>query len=155
MEPAGPVAWAIHRAYAQQTHLIDEGDAVGWAATFTPDGEFDSPSYDAPVTGTAALVRFAAAFATTNSAQGLVSRHVVTNVDVHRQHDDGAVEARAYLQIVSTARGEDSRLVRLTTLADLWVPVADGWRLRRRLVRRDDQAPNAARPAADTTGSDA
>lgn len=155
MEPAGPVAWAIHRAYARQSHLIDEGDAAGWAATFTPDGEFVSPSYDAPVTGAAALALFATSFVRDSVAKGLVSRHVVTNVDVHRQHDDGSVEARAYLQIVSTGSGEDSRLVRLTTLADLWVPVADGWRLRRRRVRRDDQALPAARPAADTTGSDA
>ncbi len=155
MEPSGPVAWAIHRAYARQSHLIDGGDAEGWAATFTPDGEFVSPSYDAPVAGTAALVRFATSFADAGAAQGLVARHVVTNVDVHRQRDDGSVEARAYLQIVTTGSGEDSRLVRLTTLADLWVPVADGWRLRRRRVRRDDQVLPAARPAADTTGSDA
>jgi len=47
---------------------------------------------------------------------------------------------RAYLQIVATSIGGDSRLVRMTTLTDRVVPVGDRWRIARRDIRRDDAA---------------
>ncbi len=49
----------IHQLYGRQSHLIDEGHASEWAATFTADGEFHSPSYPAPVVGVEALTQFA------------------------------------------------------------------------------------------------
>jgi uncharacterized protein (TIGR02246 family) len=135
------VVTQVLRAYARQSRLIDSGDAAGWAATFTPDGAFHSPSYPAPAVGTEALREFAAAFARTAAETGVVSRHVVTNVDVLAGRDDDHVVAHAYLQIVSTPTGGESRLVRLTTLTDQLVRRDGGWLVTHREVRRDDAGP--------------
>lgn len=132
----------IHQLYGRQSHLIDEGHAAEWAATFTADGEFHSPSYPAPVTGTAALTAFAQAFFANAAAAGEVHRHVLTNIAVERIGDD-ELEVHAYLQIVATRIGGDSRLVRLTTATDRVVREGGRWRIARRTVRRDDQAPQS------------
>jgi len=134
VDPA--TAWDVHALYARQSHLIDGGDAAGWAATFTADGVFASPSYPAPVAGRDELTAFAARFAEAGRTSGDVQRHVVSTVDVVELDDDEA-RVRAYLQIVGTRPGEDTRLVRITTLHDRLVRTDDGWRVRRRDVARD------------------
>jgi uncharacterized protein (TIGR02246 family) len=145
------VALQVLRAHARQSRLIDSGDATGWAATFTPDGEFHSPSYPAPAVGTDALVAFATAYAEAAIETGVVSRHVVTNVDVLPGSDDDHVVAHAYLQIVATPTGGESRLVRLTTLTDQLVRRDGRWLVAHRQVRRDD----AGLPIPTGTGTDA
>ncbi|TCI99213.1 nuclear transport factor 2 family protein [Aeromicrobium sp. IC_218] len=130
------VATAVHALYARQSHLIDGGDAAGWAGTFTADGVFASPSYPAPVEGADALTAFAERFAEAGRTSGDVQRHVVTTVDVVETGED-ALGVRAYLQIVGTRPGEDARLVRLTTLHDRLVRDGDGWLVARRDVVRD------------------
>lgn len=134
------VALQVLRAYARQSRLIDGGDAAGWAATFTADGEFHSPSYPEPAAGTRALHAFAQAFADNGLAAGVVSRHVVTNVDVLPGEDDDHLVAHAYLQIVATPDGGDSRLVRLTTVTDQLVREGGRWLVAHRQVRRDTAA---------------
>ncbi|MFD6860264.1 nuclear transport factor 2 family protein [Rhodococcus sp. NPDC060090] len=127
----------IHQLYGRQSHLIDGGFAREWAQTFTPDGEFCSPSYPAPVTGTDALEAFAGRFYVGARDAGEVHRHVITNVAVDRVDDD-TLRVRAYLQIVATARGGASRLVRFTTIDDRVVRHGDTWLVDRRTVARDD-----------------
>lgn len=127
----------LHQLYAQQSHLIDGGDAAGWAATFTPAGEFHSPSYPEPAVGTDELTAFARDFHAGGVAAGETYRHVVTNVFVSDVTAD-ALDVRAYLQIVATARGGASRLVRMTTVADRVVRHDGRWRVARRTVSRDD-----------------
>ncbi|MEO9322478.1 nuclear transport factor 2 family protein [Nocardioides sp. C4-1] len=154
----------LERFYARQSRLIDDGNAVGWAATFTADGVFDSPSYPRPARGTDELVAFARGFHDSCVEQATRLRHVVTNVDVvgYDATADPApdlapdqiadeVEVRAYLQIVATPAGQDSRLVRLTTITDRLVRRADGapgWQVAHRAVRRDDVAPEPVREGA-------
>jgi len=128
----------IHQLYGRQSHLIDEGYAAEWAATFTADGEFHSPSYPAPVVGAAALTEFARGFFANASVAGESQRHVLTNIAVERVGDD-ELDVRAYLQIVATRIGGESRLVRFTTVTDRVVRVGGQWRIARRVVRRDDQ----------------
>ncbi|MFD1812714.1 nuclear transport factor 2 family protein [Rhodococcus gannanensis] len=128
----------IHQLYGRQSHLIDEGHAAQWAATFTTEGEFHSPSYPAPVVGTAALTHFADAFVANAAAAGEVHRHVLTNIDVESVGPD-ELAVRAYLQIVATRIGGDSRLVRFTTVTDRVVRESGRWRIARRAVRRDDR----------------
>lgn len=141
VEVPDEVVAALTRLYARQSRLIDEGDATGWAATFTPDGSFDSPSYPAPVRGTTALVAFAADFRDSCAATRTRLRHVVTNVDVLPGADADRARAHAYLQIVATPEGAESRLVRLTVLTDDLVRTDGAWRVVHRQVRRDDDTP--------------
>ncbi|WP_243769633.1 nuclear transport factor 2 family protein [Amycolatopsis acidicola] len=124
---------AIHRLYGAQSHFIDDGHAQAWAATFTADGEFHSPSYPAPVVGTEELTRFAERFF---AGEG-TTRHVLTNVYVESA-DTVSATVRAYLQIVHTPEGGASRLVRQTTIID-HLAFDGAWRIRRREVRRDDE----------------
>jgi 3-phenylpropionate/cinnamic acid dioxygenase small subunit len=146
------VVLQVLRAYARQSHRIDSGDAAGWAATFTADGEFRSPSYPDPARGTAELTAFAAAFAETARSTGTVSRHLVSDVDVRPGADADQVEVHAYLQIVATTPDGTSRLVRLTTLTDRLVRRDGRWLVAHRQVRRD----GAPTPSHDNgTGTDA
>lgn len=147
-EVPAEVVVAVARLYARQARLIDEGDAAGWAATFTDDGVFDSPSYPAPAVGSVALTAFARDFHAGCVASRTRLRHVVTNVDVLPGAEPDRVHARAYLQIVATPVGEASHLVRLTTLADDLVRADGAWRVAHRRVRRDDDAPQ---PIEDPT----
>ncbi|WFR73183.1 nuclear transport factor 2 family protein [Prescottella defluvii] len=127
----------IHQLYGRQSHLIDEGAAAEWAATFTADGEFHSPSYPEPVVGAAALTDFARGFFANASVAGEVHRHVLTNIAVEARGDE--LEVHAYLQIIATRIGGESRLVRFTTVTDRVVREGGQWRIARRAVRRDDQ----------------
>ena len=136
-EVAATVLAEVHQLYGRQSHLIDGGSAREWAETFAADGEFHSPSYPAPVVGADELTRFAQLFFERARDSGEVHRHVITNVDVVAL-DDETLDVRAYLQIVATARGGDSRLVRFTTIADRVVRQGASWLIARRTVRRDD-----------------
>lgn len=129
----------IHQLYGRQSHLIDEGSAQGWAETFTVFGEFHSPSYPEPVVGASDLAEFARTFFAGAAEAGEVHRHVLTNLFVGRVSDD-ELEVGAYLQIMATAIGGDSRLVRFTTVTDRVVREGGQWRIARRSVRRDDAA---------------
>ncbi|MFE9642159.1 nuclear transport factor 2 family protein [Nocardiopsis alba] len=135
-----PTASQIHQFYARQSHLIDSGRAREWADTFTPDGEFHSPTYPEPVVGSAALADFAAGFHRRAAEQGEVHRHVVTNVWVRSDEEvsfDGVV-VEAYLQVLATTVGGATRILRMTTLTDHLVVSKGRWSVARREVRRDD-----------------
>ncbi|WP_072806503.1 nuclear transport factor 2 family protein [Rhodococcoides yunnanense] len=130
-------AVAVQLLYGRQSHAIDSGRAHDWAATFTEDGVFDSPSYPDPVIGTAALARFARGFFDDAVAASEKRRHVVTDVAVEPVAD-GEVAVDCYLQIVATPRGGESRVVRFTTVHDRVVRVDGHWRIAHRRVARDD-----------------
>jgi len=129
----------VVHAYARQARLIDSGDARGWASTFTADGIFESPSYPAPVQGRTQLEAFARRFAEQGITDGVVSRHVITNVDLTPGPDADHLVGHSYLQIVATPKGQVSSLVRLTTTVDQWVRASSGrWLVAHRQVFRDD-----------------
>ncbi|MGK3201341.1 nuclear transport factor 2 family protein [Amycolatopsis sp. MEPSY49] len=119
---------AVHQLYGRQSHAIDSGRAADWAATFTPDGEFRSPTYPEPAAGTGELTAFAERF----HASGETLRHVISTVHVRPGDTPDTLRADAYLQIVAP-----THLVRLTVLEDELVRAGDGWLVRRRTVRRD------------------
>ncbi|GGL39692.1 nuclear transport factor 2 family protein [Nocardia jinanensis] len=128
---------AVHQLYGFQSGHIDNGRAADWAATFTPTGEFRSPSYPEPVTGAAALTEFARAFDEAARAADEVHRHVVTNIAIRRL-DSSTLEVAAYLQIIATPRGAVPRLVRMTTIEDRLEHDDGRWSVARRRVSRDD-----------------
>ncbi|MBR8742683.1 nuclear transport factor 2 family protein [Nocardiopsis sp. MG754419] len=130
----------IHQFYARQSHLIDSGRAEEWAGTFTAGGAFHSPTYPAPVVGSADLTDFAAGFHRRATEQGEVHRHVVTNVWVRPEEEtpaDGVI-VEAYLQVLATEVGGATRILRMTTLLDHLVVSEGRWSVARREVRRDD-----------------
>ncbi|MFD8568420.1 nuclear transport factor 2 family protein [Streptomyces sp. NPDC059639] len=145
-EPDSADLARIHQLYNRQSHLIDGGRAAAWAATFTADATFDSPSYPAPVTGTAALTAFAERFTATAEADGAVRRHVVTNLVAETEGPD-ALRVLGYLQIVATPRGGEPRTERLTTLTDRVVRDEGTWRIAARRIRRDDTGATDDTPA--------
>ncbi|MCE3554111.1 nuclear transport factor 2 family protein [Pseudonocardia sp. RS11V-5] len=127
---------AVHQLYGRQSHAIDSGRAADWAATFTADGEFHSPSYPEPAVGAAELTAFAERFHAGFLESGEVLHHVISTVDVTPVGSD-TLTSRAYLQIVGTPTGRPSRLHRLTTVVDDIVRTPSGWRIDRRTVLRD------------------
>ncbi|GAA3568921.1 hypothetical protein GCM10022222_61280 [Amycolatopsis ultiminotia] len=128
---------AVHQLYGRQSHAIDSGRAVAWAATFTPDGQFHSPSYPEPATGAVELTAFAGRFHAGCVESGEQLRHVVSTVEVRTGQSQDTLHARAYLQIVGTPAGGVPRLHRITVLDDELARTTGGWRVRRRTVRRD------------------
>ncbi|MDT0437416.1 MULTISPECIES: nuclear transport factor 2 family protein [Streptomyces] len=136
-EPDSALLTRVHQLYNRQSHLIDGGHAAEWAATFTADATFDSPSYPEPVTGTEALTAFAHRFTATAAADGVVRRHVLTNLVVEREGPH-TLRVLGYLQIIATPHGGTPRTERFTTLTDRVVEDAGTWRIAARRVRRDD-----------------
>ncbi|MEV6259978.1 nuclear transport factor 2 family protein [Streptomyces sp. NPDC051784] len=106
----------IQHLYAAQSHAIDTGDAEAWADTFTTFGTFDSPTYDAPVRGRAAL----AAFARQLHAAAPHLHHVITNVLVEAADEPSEYNVRATLLIVTThdLTSGAARIDRITTIQD-------------------------------------
>jgi hypothetical protein len=119
---------AVHQLYGRQSHAIDSGRAGDWAATFTADGEFRSPTYPEPAAGTGELTAFAERFA----AAGEKLRHVISTIHVRPGDTPDTLRVDAYLQIVAS-----THLVRLTVLEDELARADGGWRVRRRTVHRD------------------
>jgi hypothetical protein len=117
----------------QQSYAIDEGDASGWAATFTEDGTFSSPTYGEPVRGRTDLTAFAA-----RHDSAVAGRHVLTGTHLVRTHPGGdECDARSTLLIVAPVPDGDARILRITTMDDHLVRV-DG----RLLVQRRQVTPH-------------
>ncbi|MFD7076627.1 nuclear transport factor 2 family protein [Nocardioides sp. NPDC059952] len=135
MSPELEVFVEVQHFYGRQSLAIDRGEAADWAAMFTADGVFDSPTYPDPVVGTSALEEFARTVHRGN--QHL--HHIVTNVALDDVTDD-AVLVRANLLIVTThdiTTGE-ARIERITTITDQFRRLPE-LRLHHRLVVRDGQ----------------
>lgn len=78
MSDADVVLPQVLQLYGRQAFAIDSGNGPEWAATFTEDGVFASPSYPAPVRGRAELTEFACRFPEATPG----GRHVMTNTHV-------------------------------------------------------------------------
>lgn len=118
---------------ARQNQAIDEGDAAGWAATYTPDGSFHSPTYGDAVVGTDALVRFAGTVHAGFVAGGIQQRHWLNNVMV----DAAAGTARSYLMIVRIVGDAAPTIVRHVVATDEFAFHDGELKVRSRVIRRD------------------
>ncbi|HVW45177.1 MAG TPA: nuclear transport factor 2 family protein [Amycolatopsis sp.] len=126
---------AVLDLYARQSHAIDGGDAAGWAATFTPGGSFESPTYRLVATGTAELTAFAADSNSAALARGEQLRHWISAVVLSHAGED-ALAAQAYLLIIATSSA-GSRIDRSVRLVDDLRRVDGEWLVTRRKVLRD------------------
>jgi uncharacterized protein (TIGR02246 family) len=130
---------AIQQLYARQSHAIDSGDAHGWAACFTSDGAFRSPTYGDAVVGTDALTAFAEAFARAAAEAGVVRRHWTTALALEAEIED-VVAARCYVMVLATAVGERPVIERTVVFHDRLVRRDGGWLIERRQVSVDGLA---------------
>jgi 3-phenylpropionate/cinnamic acid dioxygenase small subunit len=126
----------IYQLYARQSHLIDSGEAAGWAETFTRDGSFHSPSYPQPSVGREQLIAFAESFRRSCREGEEVRRHVITNIVVDAVSTD-QLRVTAYLHIVGTAADGSARIVRMTVIADEVVRRGETWLVQARRVTPD------------------
>ncbi len=122
---------AILELAARYNHAIDSGDADAWAATFTPDGVFETARDN--VAGSAALAQFATAFH--ERLPG--SRHWNDNHVIDADADDGPDRAthRCYLQLLRT--GKDAGIITTGRYEDRLRRVDGQWRFVHRKVLSD------------------
>jgi len=126
-------AAAVRNLYARQAHLIDSGQHDDWAHTFTPDGQFHSPTYGQPAIGYEQLAGISKAFSQAAQKSGERHRHLVDNIWVV-ECDETRAQVRAYLSIVATKEAGETRILRIVTLDDQLAMTKQGWQVSRRMV---------------------
>jgi SnoaL-like protein len=129
----------VQNFYARHMHMLDSGDAAGWAATFTPDGSFAPPSLPEPVVGRAALEAGVRNAAENLAAKGETHRHLMSMVEVE-QRADGVLDVVSYTQVVVTPHGGQTRLDLMCVCHDELVRADGHLFVHRRRVTRDDRA---------------
>jgi uncharacterized protein (TIGR02246 family) len=129
----------IQQLYARYNIAIDNGDAEGWAATFTPDGVFNTFS------GHDALVGFVKTWR--EKLNGATRKHWNNNLQITGTSREAT--ASVYLILVDFSTKPPSILT-TATYTDSLVKTKDGWRFTKRTTKGDvaPSAPNA--PAAST-----
>lgn len=123
----------IQQLYAQYNNAIDSGDAEGWAATFTPDGVFNT------FNGHDALVGFIHQWR--DKMNGASMRHWNSNLLITGT-PEGA-NGSVYLLLVNVG----VRPPAITTAAkyeDQLVKTAQGWRFKKRVTKGEGPPPPAA-----------
>lgn len=118
----------IQQLYARYNHLIDSGDAEGYAALFTPDGSFNTNK------GHDGLV----AFIKNRNAPNL--RHWNTNL-VITPTPDGA-RGSVYLMFLNVGT-RPATVGNAGQYEDTLVKTPQGWRFRTRVNRIEGAAPPA------------
>jgi hypothetical protein len=131
----------IQQLYARYNIAIDSGDAEGWAATFTPDGVFNT------FVGHDALVGFIKMWR--EKLNGATRKHWNNNLQITGSSKEAS--ATVYLMLVDFSTKPTSILM-TGSYSDSLVKTKDGWRFTKRTTKSDvtPPAPPAA-PAAPAT----
>lgn len=125
----------IEQLYATYNHAIDSGDGEGWAATFTPDGAFNTR-----FTGKEALVGFVKSWR--EKMNGANRRHWNSNLRI----TPSAEGANGTVMLMLLDVGAKPASIAMTGLyTDVLVKTPNGWRFKSRVVKGD--APPASAPA--------
>jgi ketosteroid isomerase-like protein len=131
----------IAELFARQAHAIDGGDAAGWAATFTADGRFVSPTYKLTATGPAELTTFADNSNSGALARGEQLRHYMSQT-VITVVGPGVFRVDGYLTIMATSR-DGARVDRSLVVLDELHRVDGTWLVHSRTVFNDQAAMTA------------
>jgi hypothetical protein len=126
----------IQQLYARYNVAIDTGDAEAYAATFTPDGVFNSFS------GHDALVGFVKAWR--ERLNGASRPHWNTNLLI--SGDGKNATGSVYLMLLDVSTKPVS-IAAVATYTDSLVKTSSGWRFTKRTTHSDGAAA-AASPAA-------
>lgn len=136
-KPVGPgIIVMINQFCAEQVHLLDDGEADGWAATFTDNGEFRSPTYPEPARGRDQLAGIVRAYHQRAAGAGERHRHVTSDLMV-RQIDADTLAVRA-TQLIMASSPAGARVDRVITMTDILDRTIDGWRTLSKTITRDD-----------------
>jgi 3-phenylpropionate/cinnamic acid dioxygenase small subunit len=126
----------VQQFYAQHMHLLDAGDAAGWAATFTEDATVQLPGRPEPVRSRADLETAVRAGLALLAERRETQRHWHGMVAVEPSGED-ELRVHCYALVFATRDGGDPWLHRTCTCDDTLVRVAGRWHVRRRRVTRD------------------
>jgi hypothetical protein len=127
----------IQQLYARYNIAIDSGDAEGWAATFTPDGVFNTSI------GHDALVNFVKTWR--EKLNGATRKHWNNNLQITGNSREAT--ASVYLMLVDISTKPPSILA-TATYSDSLVKTKDGWRFTKRTTKGDSPPPAPSAPAA-------
>jgi hypothetical protein len=125
----------IQQLYARYNNAIDSGDAEGYAATFTPDGVFNT------FNGHDALVGFIKAWR--EKMGGANRRHWNTNLLITPTAEGASGSVYLFLMDVST---RPPTVATAAKYDDQLVKTADGWRFKKRTTKADGPPPAPAAP---------
>lgn len=128
----------VERFYARQMQLIDEGDADGWAATFTEDGVFTSNGTTGEVRGRPALRTAAKETIARLTGAGTTRRHIVSNVRIEQLEPD-LLRVTSYVPVIDTTSGV-AALRTSTVMSDELALVGSDLLVRHRLVELDGKS---------------
>ena len=126
----------IEQLYATYNHAIDSGDAEAWAATFTPDGTFNTR-----FTGKEGLMGFIKMWR--EKMNGANRRHWNSNLRITPSAEGANGTVMLMLLDVST---KPPSIASTGMYTDVLVKTANGWRFKTRQVK-GDAPPVAAAPA--------
>jgi hypothetical protein len=128
----------IQQLYAKYNIAIDSGDAEGWAATFTPDGVFNTFS------GHDQLVNFIKNWR--DKLNGATRKHWNNNLQISGNSKEAS--GYVYLMLVDVST-KPASILTTATYTDSLVKTKNGWRFTKR-VTKGDLAPAAPTPPAAT-----
>lgn len=123
----------IEQLYATYNHAIDSGDGEAWAATFTPDGTFNTR-----FTGKEALVGFIKMWR--EKMNGANRRHWNSNLRITPSAEGASATVMLMLLDVGT---KPPSIVSTGQYTDVLVKTPNGWRFKTREVKID--APPAVK----------
>lgn len=132
----GALYHQVQNFYARQMQLLDSGRVEEWAETFTEDGVFETDTAGS-TTGREAISRAAGTAQEALRAKGIRHRHWLGMVDV-RADGENRLEVRSYALVLAIALGRPATVHVSTTCDDELVQEDGRWRVRRRVVHRDD-----------------
>ncbi|MDP9007399.1 MAG: nuclear transport factor 2 family protein [Pseudomonadota bacterium] len=125
----------IQQLYAKYNIAIDNGDAEGYASTFTPDGVFNQ------FAGHDALVNFAKMWR--EKLNGATRKHWNNNLQISGNSKEAS--GFVYLMLVDIST-KPASILTTATYTDSLVKTKEGWRFTKRTTKAD--APPAAPPPA-------
>jgi actinorhodin biosynthesis protein ActVIA len=130
----------IQQLYARYNIAIDSGDAEGWAATFTPDGVFNTS------VGHDALVNFVKTWR--EKLNGATRKHWNNNLQI----TGNANEASGYVYLMLVDIGtKPASILATATYTDSLIKTKDGWRFTKRTTKGDTAPAAPSAPAAGPT----
>jgi actinorhodin biosynthesis protein ActVIA len=132
----------VQHFLARQMQRMDVGDFVGFARTFTDDGEFAHTAGRAPARTRAGIVSDLIAYHRASGSDLIQRRHWLHMTTVDPQ-PDGDLIAVSYALVVNTKPGQSSYVSFSGRTEDVLVETPNGLRMKSRRVINDKQLADA------------